>query len=178
MYPHPHPNDAAKTFRPLSNSTLIFSASPPRPPRYLFPPLLPLLDFERRNPHPPNHLQYPLTTSNSFAILLPSVMALSPTSQAPAGFFLSKIPPPKFFRICTLQIYMIPRDFKSHRMTTIAKSWGGVSLPASILDFTSTPAYRTLSVAFPMTYATLQRRQQAPILPPRFLNIRSSARLR
>jgi hypothetical protein len=118
-----------------------------------------------------------LTTSNLSVILLRVVLALSPASaQAPSGFF-----PPKSTHVSpvvsALTYVLIPKAFKSSRFRTYAIPGVGAPSPPSILDFTFTPAYRTLSVAFPMTYAISQRRQPARILPPRILNILPSARL-
>ena len=111
-----------------------------------------------------------LTNSNLYAILLVAVMAASLAfAQDPVGFF-----PPKSTPLSpvdsALTYVLIPLGFKSSRIRTYAKPGGGVALAASILDFTSTMAYRTLSVAFPMTYATLQRRRTARILASRVLN--------
>jgi hypothetical protein len=86
-------------------------------------------------------------------------------AQAPVGFF-----PPKSSHLSpvesALPYVLIPQAFKSSRIRTYAKPGGGVARPALILDFTSTTAYLTLSVAFTMTYTISQRSEQAQILPP------------
>jgi hypothetical protein len=70
---------------------------------------------------------------------------------------------------------LIPQGFTSSRFRTYAKSEGGAARTTVILDFTFPAAYRTLSVAFPMTYAISQRRRKARILPSRVLKNRSTA---
>jgi hypothetical protein len=103
-------------------------------------------------------------------------LSLAPV-QAPPGFFSPKsthISPVE----SALTDVLIPQAFKSSRIRTYTKPGGGVPLRSPILDFTSTTGYRTLSVAFPMTYTISERRQQVRVLPPCILNTHLSARLK
>jgi hypothetical protein len=105
-------------------------------------------------------------------------MALSPEFvQAHVGFFGPKSPYISPV-VSALTDVLIPQAFKSRSFRAYAKPRGVAPRPPSILDFTLTTAYLTLSVAFTMTYAISQRRQRAPILLPCVLKIPTFARVK